>query len=203
MAVNNAQGISILLGTGEGATPFSAGTPIVLANAGCLVTGDLNGDGRPDVVLTNNAVPYNDVFVLLNNQPGGFTQVPTNFGAQTFQPILADLNRDGNLDLVVGVEVYLGNGMGGFTYQTSVPPPAGTVLGITCMADVNGDGIPDIFVRGYDTLAVYLGEEGVTYATPFDLLVENLHGQSLKEGLPDIVAPDGSGGVMVLLNLTK
>ena len=50
------------------------------------------------------------------------------------------------------------------------------------------------------------------YATPFyigtgpspsTILVENLHGQSASTGLPDIVAPDNSGGVMVLLNLTK
>ena len=65
---------------------------------------------------------------------------------------------------------------------------------------------------GYDTLAVYLGRGGATYATPLyigtgpspnDLLVANLHGQSPTKGLPDIVVPDGSGGVMVLPNLTK
>jgi len=57
-----------------------------------------------------------------------------------------------------------------------------------------------------------LVEGGATYATPFcigtgpfpgDILVENLHGQSPTKGLPDIVVPDTSGGVMVLLNLTK
>jgi hypothetical protein len=37
----------------------------------------------------------------------------------------------------------------------------------------------------------------------FKLLVANLHGQSATKGLPDIVSPDGSGGVVELLNLTK
>jgi hypothetical protein len=38
---------------------------------------------------------------------------------------------------------------------------------------------------------------------PSSLLAENLHGQSPSAGLPDIVVPDYSGGVRVLLNLTK
>ncbi|MGA2577369.1 MAG: VCBS repeat-containing protein [Bryobacteraceae bacterium] len=80
------------------------------------------------------------------------------------------------------------------------------------MADINGDGIPDIEILQSDTIEIYLGEGGATYATPFcigtgpfpgDILVENLHGQSPTKGLPDIVVPDTSGGVMVLLNLTK
>jgi hypothetical protein len=33
--------------------------------------------------------------------------------------------------------------------------------------------------------------------------VANLHGQSAHAGLPDIVETDGSGGVMVLVNLTR
>jgi hypothetical protein len=80
------------------------------------------------------------------------------------------------------------------------------------VADVNGDGIPDVLALGFDTLAVYVGKGGATYAAPIyigtgpapnDLLMANLHGQSPTAGLPDIVAPDSSGGVMVLLNLTK
>jgi hypothetical protein len=72
--------------------------------------------------------------------------------------------------------------------------------------------IPDVLTLGDETLAVYLGEGDMTYASPFyigtgpsqaNILVEDLHGQSPKSGLPDIVAPDTSGGVMVLLNLTK
>jgi hypothetical protein len=38
---------------------------------------------------------------------------------------------------------------------------------------------------------------------PGFILTENLHGQSPAAGIPDIVAPDTSGGVMVLINKTK
>ena len=182
-----------------------------------IAAGDINKDGWPDLVLTNGAVPYNNVLMLLNNHQGGFTQVPTNFGPLSDQPILADMNADGNLDLILGgaggsgAVIYLGNGKGGFTFQAALPGPGGG-NGFNVVADVNGDGIPDVLALGYDTLAVYLDEGSATYASPFyigtgpspaNILVENLHGQSPSAGRPDIVAPDYSGGVTVLLNLTK
>jgi hypothetical protein len=35
------------------------------------------------------------------------------------------------------------------------------------------------------------------------ILTQHLHGQPPKAGLPDLVAPDSSGGITVLINLTK
>lgn len=143
--------------------------------------------------------------------------MPTTFGGYTQQPILAELNGDGNLDLILapvgesGASVYVGNGKGEFSLQTTLRGPAETSNGFNVVADVNGSGIPSILILGSDTVGVYLGESGTTFASPFyigtgpsptNILIENLHGQSPKTGLPDIVAPDGSGGVMVLLNLT-
>jgi len=110
-----------------------------------------------------------------------------------------------------GAAVYLGNGAGQFTFLVTLDSPVG-VSGINIATDLNGDGIPDIGVLGSDTLTIYLGQGSATYATPFsigtgpspgDILVENLHGQSPTSGLPDIVAPDNSGGVTVLINKTK
>jgi hypothetical protein len=85
---------------------------------------------------------------------------------------------------------------------------------LNIVADVNGDGVPDIIELQSDTLEIYLGEGGASpsYAAPFSIgtgpspgsiLVANLHGQSPKAGLPDIVVPDTSGGIMVLPNLTQ
>jgi FG-GAP-like repeat len=313
LAVDNANGISILLGTGKYLTPFNAGTNIALEGAACLVTGDINNDGIPDLlvpvngttpvvnaylgngdgtfmlkstipmpsggylvlgdfnhdgkldfatsgnlialgdgdgtfqapthivasppssgfsgiavgdinndgwpdlVLTNNGIPYNNLFVLLNNQKGGFTQVASTVGALTSQPILVDLNGDGNLDLVLlasssgGAAIYLGNRTGVFTYQNILTGPIVDTPGLITVADINGDGIPDIGVLAVDTLEIYLGEGGAAYATPFSIgtgpspgsiLIEDLHGQSTSSGIPDIVEPDTSGGVLVLFNPT-
>jgi len=86
-------------------------------------------------VLANATFPeYVSVYVLLNNQQGGFEQVPTSFDALTDQAILVGLNGDGNLDLIVsyvtaaGADVYLGNGQGDVTYQVGLGGPIG-ILG--------------------------------------------------------------------------
>jgi len=208
-----------LLALGNGDGTFQPPVPIVSnppsGGYSNIVAGDINNDGWPDLVLTNGAVPSYNLFVLLNNQQGGFNQVPVNFGGETSQAILADLNGDGNLDLVFGgisgggVYVYLGNGQGGFSKQ-AVLVDSVDFPGPDMVADVNGDGIPDIEVLNADTLAIYLGKGSATYGAPFyigtgwapgSLVTANLHGQ--RAGVPDIVAPDFNGGVMTLINLTK
>jgi hypothetical protein len=208
----------LALGNGDGTfqTPAAFVSNPPSGGFSNIAAGDINNDGWPDVVLTNLNIPnYSNLYVLLNNQQGGFTQVPTNFGESTTQAILADLNGDGNLDLVLvyigGATVYLGNGTGAFTLEVTIDDAIGEPA-FDMVADVNGDGIPDIAILEADTIEICLGKGDGTYATPFYIgtgpspgmmLVENLHGQSPSAGLPDIVAPDYSGGVMVLLNLTQ
>jgi hypothetical protein len=212
----------LALGNGDGTfqtpTPFVANPPT--GGYSGIAAGDLNSDGWPDLVLTNGiAVPYNEAVVLLNNQQGGFTLVPSKLNQieNAQQPVLADVNKDGKLDLIVGdvdgtgAYVYIGNGEGQFAFRVALSGAFGAVNSYNVVADVNGDGVPDILVLGFDTLGVYLGEGGAEYETPFfiglgpdpvSVLVANLHGQT-HSGLPDIVAPDGNAGVMTLLNLTK
>jgi hypothetical protein len=109
-------------------------------------------------------------------------------------------------------DIYLGDGTGAFTAGPSLGGALGAFGCINLVADVNGDGIPDVLVLGSDTIEVYLGQGSATYASPFaigtgpvpgSLLAETLHGQPPSAGVPDIVVPDYSGGVRVLINLTK
>jgi hypothetical protein len=84
-----------------------------------FASGDLNKDGKLDLVVGNNSV----LSVLLGNGAGGFSQ--TSFSNVLRNPagiVIADLNGDGNLDVIVGnqnktegsVFVFPGNGAGGF-----------------------------------------------------------------------------------------
>ncbi len=211
------------LGTGDGtfqtAVPFISNPPS--SGFSGIVAGDVNNDGWPDLVLTVAQInPTISAYVLLNNKHGGFTRVPSNGGGEAQQPILVDLNGDGNLDLVVGASVgngagiNLGNGTGSFTAGASLPGMGawGAGPGWVVVADVNGDGIPDILIQGLDTLVMYVGEGGGNYAEPLyiglgsypnDVFVANLHGQKPGSGKPDIIEPDGNGGIMVLPNTTK
>ncbi len=216
-----ASGNLLALGKGDGTFKKSGsilGTPPIGGFPG-IATGDINNDGWPDLVMLQG--PQSDLMVLLNNQHGGFILAGSSNGLQVGgqQPILTDLNGDGNPDLIVAeagsASLYLGDGTGTFTFLTSsagLPRFEGLAFGATGVADVNGDGVPDVLVTGSDTLYIYLGVGDGTYANPLvvgtgpspgSILVENLHGQSPIAGLPDIVVPDTSGGVLVLTNLTQ
>jgi hypothetical protein len=116
----------LALGNGDGTfqTPAAIVANLPPYGFNGIAAGDINNDGWPDLVLTNNGDDSVTLTVLLNNHQGGFAQVPTRFGNDTYQPVLANLNGDGNLDLILattreptGVAIYLGNGKGEFAPQ--------------------------------------------------------------------------------------
>lgn len=99
----------------------------------------------------------------------GFTKLSSVGGPAIAQPqwtAVGDFNSDGFLDFAVvsnaanAVQIYLGNGNGGFTLAStlSVYAPAGLLV-----ADINGDGQPDIAVLGYSTVPVFLGNGNGTF----------------------------------------
>jgi hypothetical protein len=119
---------------------------------------DVNGDGIPDVIVANSGGGNgNDgsVAVLLGNGNGTFQPAVSydTGGEDTVSVVAADLRRDGKIDLVVAnntsrtVGVLLGNGNG--TFQPAVTYGLGKFAGgpmNAVVADVNGDGIPDLVV---------------------------------------------------------
>jgi hypothetical protein len=139
--------------------------------AGSVAVADVNGDGKPDLVVANFCVsssncPNGTVGVLLGNGDGTFqTAVPYGSGGWQYDGdsvMVADVNGDGKPDIVVAnncgnsnnncpngtVGVLLGNGDG--TFQTAVPYNSGGYYAYSvAVADVNGDGKPDLLVANY------------------------------------------------------
>ena len=83
---------SVLLGNGNGTFPRRR--PSAPARTRSVAVGDLNGDGKPDVVTAN--IDTSSVSVLLGNGNGTF-QAAVNYACGTTPEylVLADLNGDG------------------------------------------------------------------------------------------------------------
>jgi hypothetical protein len=235
-----AGGVSVLLGNGDGtfqgAVSYNSGGEYAYS----VAVADVNGDGKPDLVVTNyNAVIGNyydgGVGVLLGNGDGTFQPAAMygSDGEYAFSVAVADVNGDGKPDLVVatecynssncsngGVDVLLGNGDGTFR-GAPIHGSGGYEAYSVAVADVNGDGKPDLLVANYcasssncsnGEVGVLLGngngafQPAVSYNSggeyAYSIAVADVNG----DGKPDLLVanfydagnPD-SGGVSVLL----
>jgi hypothetical protein len=177
--------LSVLLGTGTGRF---GGPALYSTGAGSfptsLAVADVNGDGHPDVLTANSVV--NTVGVLLGTGTGALaTPLAYSTGATSNPTCLAvaDLNGDGYLDVLTAntgsrsVGVLLGTGTGSFqavTPYTTGPayPPVSLAV-----ADVNGDGYPDVLTANgtADAAGVLLGtgQGGLGAMTPYALGVNS------------------------------
>jgi hypothetical protein len=144
---------------------------------GSVEVADLNGDGKPDVVVANER--SNNVTVLLGNGKGGLTEAkgsPFPAGQQPNDIAIGDFNRDGKLDLAFAnheekhLTVLLGNGRGGFTPAPHSPFPVEVrphTHGLAA-ADLNGDGNPDLVTDswGSDQVEALFGDGKGGFKSP-------------------------------------
>jgi Bacterial Ig-like domain (group 3)/FG-GAP-like repeat len=236
VANNATSTVSGFFGVGNGTfgTPnnYNVGNPNLnpVAFPTAIAVGDFNGDGYPDLAVTNSA--ENNVTILLNggkSNPGAFAPAPNCTSSQNGCPVgtgpiaIAAGYFDGNqtLDLVVINEsdnppdatVLLGNGNGTFTAESpTLPLPAGSDPVSVAVADLNGDGIPDLAVadKGSQRVSVLLGNgsNGVGNGT-FQAAVNYLTGPNLSaspspvgvvigdfngDGIPDLALASSSSG---------
>ncbi len=195
--------VTVLLNNGDGtfqtAVPYSSGgqEPYSVAVA------DVNGDGKPDLVVANSCASYPNcanvgvIGVLLGNGNGTF-QTAATYGSGGWQAdsiAVADVNGDGKPDLIVMNEcasgastgdcpnttglvgVLLGNGDG--TFQTVATYDSGVLLGrFVAVADVNGDGKPDLLMAGCSTIGT----------TGFNCLVD-----TIANGAVGVLLGNGDG----------
>jgi hypothetical protein len=175
--------VSVLPGNGDG----TFARPLVFTASGVNFTpdsisvGDVNGDGRPDLVTKSLSDLDSDAFqvgVLLGNGNGTF-QGPILAPAQpdgSGDLALGDFNNDGRMDAVVAdqlgaptgdLSVFFGNGDGTFLPQTRLDLLTGgnDPEGVAA-ADLNGDGLVDLVAANASsgTVGVLVNNSTVTTA---------------------------------------
>jgi FG-GAP-like repeat len=151
---NGAATVSVLLRQAGGGFAAEAGSPIpVGASPQAIRSADLDGDGRPDLALSNYT-PSTET-ILLRQAGGGFAQ-------ESFSPITVDtgpvgvspgdLDNDGLTDLVVSHQaadsalVLRRRAAGSFTFDPPDPIAAGDGASVAGIADFDSDGRRDFAV---------------------------------------------------------
>ena len=223
-ANSNSNNVGVLLGSAT--TPGTFPATATFYNSGGtfpvgLGVGDVNGDGRPDIVVANSN--SSTVGVLLNSAitPGTFLAAVT-YGSGNTSPrglSLADVNGDGKLDIVTG-GVSSTSGVGVLLNSAATPGVFGTAANYStgvnsdgiAMGDANADGRPDIVVTGYTTAnTVVVLLNSATAPGTFPTTTSYGSGGSMPRGvtlgdvngdnLADLVVGNQGGStVVVLLN---
>ena len=208
----NSSSVSVFLGNGDGTFSASVNTQTATNSSRFLEAGDLNGDGKLDLVTASSM--NGTLQFLFGNGDGTFqvsTQPPSS--GNTNVVAVADVNADGKLDILAAVscltnncfsdelEIVLGNGDG--TFQ--VPPSylsGGSNVWSVATADFNSDGKPDLAVTngcpgnnncGIGSIGVLLGngdgtlQPAVNYSSGGQSAVALAVGDFNGDGKPDVV----------------
>jgi hypothetical protein len=156
-----------------------------------IVSGDLNGDGYPDLVTANTNVngPTGSVSVLLNNKNGTFANaVNYTVGNLPYQVAIGDINHDGYPDLAVTnyggntVSILMGSKTGTFTVSPTTLSTCTNPYGVA-IGDFAHNGFPSIAVTCFASaqLEVFPNNGNGTFGSP-SIYTTDAHPTSLVVG---------------------
>jgi hypothetical protein len=170
VAISSGTVVAIMLGDGSGHFGVAPGSPVAVSGAPTSVgAADVNGDGRPDLVVpvADRASEHiTGIEILLGDGSGGFTPAPGSpvplLAGFSISVAAADLNGDGKIDLAVAkrqrneISILRGDGTGRFGPPVDVA--AVRRLQALAVGDFDGDGKPDLAALGSGGVSILLGD---------------------------------------------
>ncbi len=196
-------------------TDFATG-----ANPESVAVGDIDGDSKPDLVVTNSGTTS---ITILQNAPGTVaslayvTAITISYGGSPMGVAIGDLDGDGKPEIVTtnvatnNLAVFRNTSTpGNFSFAVHVPLSSFVSPQSVSIADLDGDGKPELIAGGNQTIAVLkntctpgnisFSAAGAVSSSPDDYAtIADLDG----DGKPDIVASaQFSNAATVLANIT-
>ena len=224
---HDSYGVTLLTGDGKGGLAIAPTSPIVMKlgqhpHTHGLAVADVNRDNKLDLLTCNNA--DNDISLAIGDGRGSFTRAPQSFpvGPSPYPFAVGDVNNDGWPDIVAtatatgpsrreqlphsrALTLLLADGKGGFAPH-ELPLRTGEPW-FAAIADLNGDGRPDIIATHHELSALTVmigdGRGGFTEAngSPFDFGVafyQVIIADVNRDGRTDVLATSGNN-IRVLL----
>jgi gliding motility-associated-like protein len=181
-----------------------------------VVCGDLDGDGKPELIATRAGSTRNSVHIWKNNSTPGtiaFANQTALFmadGLFATRMALKDLNKDGKPEIIATNSfndifyVFINQSTGGNLSFTSSPLTLSIKIEETDqlktyetdVQDFNGDGLPDIVINQFQTKDIYLlkniSEGSIKFAPPQKIALTGNFNRIAsadfnKDGLLDLV----------------
>lgn len=206
---------TIRLGNGDGTFGTHTTLNSSSSSTNSVALGDINNDGILDLVTAGMSSGTPSATIFIGNGDGTFgasiSYTTETGGSASTSVKLADLNSDGNLDLITSggatgglMSVRLGDGNGTFGSKTQYSSFGTNPLSEVSIGDLNNDGILDLVSidsgrSGYTTFFLGNGDgtfgAGVSYNTGLSdgrgVTLGDLNG----DGILDLVASGANGGV--------
>lgn len=159
----------LFLSNGDGTLRYDNQLEALVGFDHAAASGDIDGNGSVDILVVQQGAPY----LLINDGAGHFTKntarMPDDVQFKNhYTGELADVDRDGYLDMLLGghefegaeTEVYWGDGSGSFSSQRKTVLPTLSGKGIVmdfALDDINNDGLRDLVVLRTGETPFYTG----------------------------------------------